>query len=104
MHVLAQLIRRYANRGKEARVYFYRDHHGHEIDFLIPVGERLKLIECKWSENPSPSNKNFRELERLIGEERILSKTIITPIRGHYLSHTTGTVIEDSVDLESLST
>ena len=66
--VLGQMVRWYANQGKSPAIYYYRDHYGHEVDFVISVGEKLKLFECKWSETPSYRVKGFEEISKLIGE------------------------------------
>ena len=42
---LGQMVRAYTNQGRRPVLYFYRDHEGHEVDFVIPVGEKLKLLE-----------------------------------------------------------
>lgn len=99
-HVVGQMVRWYANRGRWAPLYFYRDHYGREVDLVIPVGEKLKLFECKWSEMPSRRVKGFEEIIRLIGEENVLSRSIITPTRG--LRQRGQMIIEDSVELKSL--
>ena len=101
-HVLGQLVRHFANAGRRPDLYFYRDHHGREVDFLIPSAGRFALIECKWSESPSPTQRGFLELESLVGTERILSETIVTPLRG--LRPLAGRVdIADSVSLAFLA-
>jgi len=46
-HVLGQIVRWYANRGLRAPVHFFQDHARHEVDFVIPVGNRVKLYKCK---------------------------------------------------------
>ncbi|MDZ4694694.1 MAG: hypothetical protein SGI86_06055 [Deltaproteobacteria bacterium] len=92
-------MRHATNSGSPANVYFYRDHHGVEVDFVIPVGEKLRLIECKWAETPTEP-RAFSELERLAGRSAILSKTILTPDRGRRLMGTT--TVEDCVGLSSL--
>ncbi len=102
-HVVGQMVRWYANRGQSAPLYFYRDHYGHEVDLLIPVGEKLKLFECKWSEVPSSQVKGFDEITRLVGEENVLSRSIITPVRGLRRVRAGQTIIEDSVELTSLA-
>ncbi|MCG8554372.1 MAG: DUF4143 domain-containing protein, partial [Proteobacteria bacterium] len=80
-------------------VYFYRDHYGVEVDFVIPVADRLKLIECKWSETPGIP-KGFEQLQTLTGAHGIASKTVVVPTRGH---RTLGDMsIEDPVDLTTL--
>ena len=63
-HVLGQIVRHFANQGRRREIYFYRDHHGHEVDFLIPSAGRFELIECKWAESPGPTQRGFAELER----------------------------------------
>jgi predicted AAA+ superfamily ATPase len=98
--VLGQIIRWFANRGMEERVYFYRDHQGAEVDFVIPVGKQLKLYECKYSEDPGPV-KAFGQMENLFGKKRILSKSIITPVRSHRETKD-GTLIENCSELKSL--
>ncbi len=100
-HVLGQILRHFANQGKRADIYFYRDHHGHEVDFLIPVGESVQLIECKWSERPSLEIKGFQEILKLIGPKRILSQTLIVPVPGHRTTQV-GITVEDSIELKSL--
>lgn len=80
-HVLGQIVRHAANTGHQADVYFYRDHHGHEVDFLIPHGDRFELMECKWAESPAARQPGFEEIKRLAGPDRIISQTIITPAR-----------------------
>lgn len=79
--VLGQLVRAFHHTGRRANLYFIRDQHGLEVDFVVPVGESLHLIECKWAETP-PHPKAFGELQRGLGDERILSRTVITPVRG----------------------
>jgi predicted AAA+ superfamily ATPase len=99
--VLGQIIRWYANRGMADRVYFYRDHQGTEVDFIVPAGNQLRLYECKYSEDP-PAVKAFQQLTRLFGEKKILSQSIITPYRGCRKSKH-GAWVEDAVELKSFS-
>ena len=101
-HVLGQIIRHFANQGRRRDLYFYRDHYGREVDFLIPSAGRFELIECKWSESPSSTQRGFSELESLVGPDRIISQTIVTPDRGSRRASETVT-IADSVGLGFLS-
>lgn len=101
--VLGQIIRWHTNRGLRPQVYFYRDHYGLEVDFVLPVGEKLKLYECKWAETPNKVTKAFSEMTKIFGEENILTKSIITPVRGSRRAQD-GIIIEDCVDLLSLAT
>ncbi len=72
------------------------------MDFLIPSAGRFSLIECKWTESPSPTQRGFAELESLVGKERIVAKTIITPVRGSR-ALPGGVRAADSVSLEFLA-
>ncbi len=101
--VLGQILRWYANRALPADVYFYRDHYGHEVDFVIPVGEKLRLIECKWAEMVDAKPAGFTEIEKLLGSEGIVSASVITPRRGPRAGPQ-GIAIDDVVDLACLRT
>lgn len=48
--VLGQILRARAASGSAAQVYFWRDAHGTEVDFLIEQNGRVRLIEAKWLE------------------------------------------------------
>ena len=102
--VLGQIVRRFAAQGRKPNVYFFRDHSGHEVDFLVPVGEKLVLLECKWTETPPQKLKGFGEIAKLYGQQNVLSRSIITPLRGRRESQQTGLVVEDTVDLRCLDT
>ena len=101
-HVLGQIVRHFTNQGRRREVYFYRDHHGREVDFLIPRAGRFALIECKWAESPGSTHRGFSELESLVGAARIISQTIVTPERGSRRASERVT-IADSVALGFLS-
>lgn len=96
---LGQMVRAYANRGRRPVMYFYRDHEGHEVDFVIPVGEKLALFECKWAEAPAPQVKGFSALEKLVGHPNIRAKTILTPVRGRRTLADRQVTIQDCVEL-----
>jgi predicted AAA+ superfamily ATPase len=99
-HVLGQILRHVSNKAQDIPLYYFRDHYGHEVDLLIRVGEKLKLIGCKWSENPSVNVPGLREIEGLIGDKNIISRSIITSMRGQRRKGNIS--IEDSVDLACL--
>ncbi len=48
--VLGQILRARAAAGSAAQIYFWRDAHGTEVDFLIEQNTRVRLIEAKWAE------------------------------------------------------
>jgi hypothetical protein len=100
-HVLGQIIRHYANQGLRRPLYFYRDHHGREIDFLIPSGGKYKLIECKWTETATSKPRSFLEFESLVSVENIHSETIVTHLRGQRRLGNR-LLFADSIDLKFL--
>ena len=100
--VLGQIVRRFAVKGQTPNVFFFRDHVGHEVDFLIPVGEKVVLLECKWSETPPTKLRGFQEIANLIGPENVISRSVITSVRGTRGSRDSGLLVDDCVDLSSL--
>ena len=100
-YVFGQILRRHANRGVSCDIYFYRDHYGHEVDFVIPVGERLRLFECKWSPHSSHKTAGIAELEKLLGPDGIVSASVVTSERGPRLGPQ-GIILDDVVELRGL--
>ena len=49
-YVAIELLKNRYNRGKESNLYFWRDSHGAEVDFIIDSGANLLPIEVKSSE------------------------------------------------------
>lgn len=45
--VYSELLKGRYNQGENANLYFWRDHLGHEVDFLADHGQTLLPIECK---------------------------------------------------------
>jgi len=45
--VVVELLKAHLNRGEEARLFFWRDHVGHEVDVLRDSGTTLQAWECK---------------------------------------------------------
>ncbi len=84
--VLGQILRKEANQGKKANLFFYRDQKGLEIDFVRPVGEKLHLYECKWSSEPKTQLKGFLKIQQLAGKKNILSKNIFSTSTESYLN------------------
>jgi predicted AAA+ superfamily ATPase len=48
--VLGQILRARAATGSAGQVFFWRDTHGVEVDFVIEQNARVRLIEAKWAE------------------------------------------------------
>lgn len=51
--VFAEIRKTLGAKGARGEVYFYRDHDGAEVDFIVTKDRHLDLIECKWTELPS---------------------------------------------------
>jgi hypothetical protein len=45
--VVSELSKHYAHRGEEPRLFFWRDHTGHEVDLLIDRGDAIVPVEIK---------------------------------------------------------
>lgn len=52
-YVLGQIVRDLERRGSATTVWFWRDAHGLEVDFLLDEGSAFSLVEAKWSEQPA---------------------------------------------------
>ena len=58
--VVSELIKSFANRRREAPIYFWRDATGREIDALIDLGDRLVPVEVKSGETvPADAVQNL---------------------------------------------
>ena len=67
-YVVSEILKSYANAGKEADLYFLRDGNKKEIDLLIHENNTLYPLEIKTKAEPDPRDvKNFRMLEQLKG-------------------------------------
>jgi predicted AAA+ superfamily ATPase len=47
--VVSDMYKHYYNTGKQPRIYFWRDNHGHEVDCIMEKGQHLVPIEIKAS-------------------------------------------------------
>jgi uncharacterized protein len=54
--VLGQMMRAAVVEDSAAQVYFWKDAHGTEVDFVIANNGYLHLVETKWSENGGDSS------------------------------------------------
>ena len=53
--VVNEIVKSYANFGKEAEIYFFRDSNGIEIDLLLYENGALYPLEIKSTSNPRPN-------------------------------------------------
>lgn len=99
-HVYGQIVRSFANRGQRPEVFFFRDHHGHEVDFVLPRGEKIRVVECKWAERPESHHRGVEHLRALVGPNNLISAVIVTPDPGR---RRLGALdVDDSIDLDFL--
>ena len=57
------------NRGRDARIHFYRDRHGSEVDLLISKGNKLVPVEIKSASTFTASHiKGIRKFSSLAGD------------------------------------
>lgn len=53
--VASEVLKRQQNRGRRRELYYFRDHQGLEVDFLVPTrGRKLLLLEAKASRTVRP--------------------------------------------------
>ncbi|MBK8232920.1 MAG: ATP-binding protein [Candidatus Eisenbacteria bacterium] len=53
--VASEIAKSQANRGARRELYYFRDHQGLEVDFVVPAPrDGLRLIECKATRTPLP--------------------------------------------------
>jgi predicted AAA+ superfamily ATPase len=48
--VASELVKQQVNAGRRRELYYFRDHQGLEVDFLMPAGDgRVRLVEARAS-------------------------------------------------------
>ena len=91
--VISELVKNFIHRGERPDVYFWRDSAGHEIDVVMPFGDKLVAVEIKSAQTINSSFfKNLDFWFRIVGEEntsaaliyggdelQIRSKVVIRP-------------------------
>jgi len=66
--VVAELRKLFLHHGERPPLYFWRDTHGHEVDVIIDLGERLLPVEIKASETvTSHSLKGLEHFRSISG-------------------------------------
>jgi len=53
--VASEIAKQQINRGGRPELYYFRDHQGLEVDFLVPGRSGLFLVEAKASRTPMPA-------------------------------------------------
>lgn len=80
--VLNEIQARMQNR----EVLYWRDKHGHEVDFVLPAPRKQPLaIECKWSANNfDPANLAAFRRQHPDGENIVLAHDVHRAFRHSY--------------------
>lgn len=92
-----QMLRWHTNRLLKTQIYFFRDHAGHEADFLIAEADGVRLFDAKLSTRPDFSALN--PAAGVLGEkEKILEKVLITPDSGDVSLPKSGVKLRGVVD------
>lgn len=66
--VLGEMMRARNVRATAAKVYFLRDAHGTEVDFVIAHNGKIRLAEAKWAEYPDASaSRQIRKVHPWLG-------------------------------------
>jgi predicted AAA+ superfamily ATPase len=76
-----QLARVASWRSERPRFWFYRDHDGVEIDFVVETSAGLVLAECKSSAQPALSTKAFDAFEKRAPSVPVHRRVVLSPCR-----------------------
>jgi uncharacterized protein len=72
--VASEIIKNQINRGKARELFHFRDQQGLEIDFVVPDGDSLVLVEAKWTKTVVPAMASpMARLTKAIGGRRVRS-------------------------------
>ena len=75
---VGQVLRQLEAAGTSAKLFFYRDAHGNEVDLLLERDAKLQLIEVKWTEAFAPPRPTqIQKIANLIGPELLASQHLI---------------------------
>lgn len=67
--VLLELLKNRYNQGKDPQLYYFRDTHGHEVDFIFQSGRQLIPIEVKSGKTfQTEYLKNLQFFQKLAGD------------------------------------
>ena len=79
--VVADMMKRRANAGREAGLMFYRDSNGNEIDLLVPDGTGIEAYEIK---SASTYSSSFETGFQIISTLRITTQSMAFSLRNSF--------------------
>ena len=54
--IAAEIVKAQLGAGRRRNLYYFRDHQGLEVDFVVPLGNgRVRLVEAKATRTPIPA-------------------------------------------------
>jgi predicted AAA+ superfamily ATPase len=53
--IASEIVKRQHARGRPRELYTFRDQQGLEVDFVVPDGRKVTLVEAKWTRTPVPT-------------------------------------------------
>lgn len=84
-HVVMQVVKHFASKGKNIPLWFWRTGQGAEVDLLIEHGGRFVAIEAKFAEAPDATAlKGMDALRKFYGESCFLAGYIASRTRRAY--------------------
>ena len=73
-HVVMQIVKHFASKGKTVPLWFWRTGQGAEVDLLVEHGGRFVAIEAKFSEAPDETAlKGLDALQKFYGEDCLIA-------------------------------
>jgi hypothetical protein len=99
-HVVMQIIKHYASKGKTVPLWFWRTGQGAEVDLLVEQGGRFVAVEAKFSEAPDATAlKGLSALRKFYGDDSLAAAYVAarTP-RSYPLSDTVQAVPGKLID------
>jgi predicted AAA+ superfamily ATPase len=71
-HVIIQVVKHFASKGKTTPIWFWRTPQGAEVDLLIERGGRFMAVEAKFAETPdNTSLKGINALTKFYGKKSL---------------------------------
>ena len=84
-HIVMQVVKYYASRGKSMPLWFWRTGYGDEVDLLIERGGRFIAIEAKFSETPGTRDiKGLKALEKMYGHGSVTAGYVVSRVPFHH--------------------
>lgn len=71
-HVVMQVVKHFAARGKTVPLWFWRTSQGAEVDLLVELGGRFVAVETKFAETPDEADvKGLHALQTFYGKHSL---------------------------------